>query len=125
MAVDGIPRVNNHSIVTQAIVADGESLLIGGYEYERSETTKSQVPILGDIPYVGALFGSKQTSSQRLERLILITPRLKRMGGDVPRSAPVDVATVQPLPAATPANGLNAAVTGALRVPNQAQDQAR
>jgi type III secretion protein C len=115
-SVDGIPRVNNHSIVTQAIVADGESLLIGGYQYEKSETTRSQVPVLGDIPYVGALFGSTQTSSQRLERLILITPRLKRLNGEAPGSAPIDVAAAQPVPAVANANthALSAAVAGAL-----------
>jgi type III secretion protein C len=30
--VDGIPKVSNHSIITQAVVGEGESLLIGGYE---------------------------------------------------------------------------------------------
>lgn len=82
MSVDGIPKVDNHSIVTQAIVRDGESLLVGGYQYERSESTTSKVPVLGDVPYVGALFRDTQTTRERLERLILITPRLKRAGVD-------------------------------------------
>jgi type III secretion protein C len=81
MSVDGIPKVDNHSIVTQAIVRDGESLLVGGYQYERSESSTSKVPVLGDVPYVGALFRDTQTTRQRLERLILITPRLKRAAG--------------------------------------------
>jgi type III secretion protein C len=79
LTVDGIPKVNNHSIVTQAVVADGESLLLGGYQYERSQTSSSQVPLLGDLPYVGALFRGKQTHVERLERLIVITPHIKRM----------------------------------------------
>lgn len=49
-SVDGIPRVNSNSIVTQAIVGNGESLLIGGYEYEHSQSSVSKVPILSDIP---------------------------------------------------------------------------
>jgi type III secretion protein C len=81
MAVDGIPRVDNHSVVTQAIVRDGESLLIGGYQYDRSESTTSKVPVLGDVPYLGALFRDTRTTHERLERLILITPRLKRLSG--------------------------------------------
>jgi type III secretion protein C len=80
--VDGIPRVDNHSVVTQAVVRDGESLLIGGYQYERSENTTSKVPVLGDVPYLGALFRDTKTTHERLERLILITPRLKRLSGD-------------------------------------------
>ncbi|NYH21883.1 type III secretion system outer membrane ring subunit SctC [Paraburkholderia bryophila] len=81
-SVDGIPQVDNHSVVTQAIVRDGESLLIGGYQYERSERTTSKVPVLGDVPYLGALFRDTQTRHERLERLILITPRLKSVTGD-------------------------------------------
>jgi len=111
MTVDGIPRVNNHSIQTQAVVADGESLLIGGYEYERSETATSQVPLLGDIPYVGALFRSKQATSQRLERLILITPRLKRINGEMPRTAAAEVAVDG---VGNVANGVAAAAPAAL-----------
>ncbi|WP_260854532.1 type III secretion system outer membrane ring subunit SctC [Paraburkholderia sp. BCC1884] len=81
-SVDGIPQVDNHSVVTQAIVRDGESLLIGGYQYERSERTTSKVPVLGDVPYVGALFRSTAATHERLERLILLTPSLKRASGE-------------------------------------------
>jgi type III secretion protein C len=63
--VDGIPRVDNHSVVTQAVVRDGESLLIGGYQYERSENTTSKVPVLGDVPYLGALFRDTKTTHER------------------------------------------------------------
>jgi type III secretion protein C len=87
MAVDGIPKVDNHSVVTQAIVRDGESLLIGGYQYERSDSTTSKVPVLGDVPYLGALFRATRTTHERLERLILITPRLKRVSGDGEQNA--------------------------------------
>ncbi|WP_233868882.1 type III secretion system outer membrane ring subunit SctC [Paraburkholderia adhaesiva] len=78
-SVDGIPKVSHNSIVTQAVIKDGESLLVGGYEYERNEKSTSGVPVLEDLPFVGYLFGDKQEQSQRLERLILITPRIKSM----------------------------------------------
>ena len=91
-SVDGIPKVDNHSVVTQAIVRDGESLLIGGYQYERNESTTSKVPLLGDVPYVGALFRDTQTTHERLERLILITPRLKSLAGDAEPNAALAVA---------------------------------
>ncbi|MFM0556775.1 type III secretion system outer membrane ring subunit SctC [Paraburkholderia sediminicola] len=81
LTVDGIPKVNNNSIVTQAVVANGDSLLLGGYQYERSQTSSSQVPVLGNLPYVGALFRDKQTQVERQERLILITPRIKTVSG--------------------------------------------
>ena len=89
LTVDGIPNVNNHSIVTQAVVRNGESLLIGGYQYDRNETTVSKVPMLGDVPYLGALFRNKKATHERLERLILITPHIRRLAGrgDAPSKA--------------------------------------
>ncbi|WP_321890030.1 type III secretion system outer membrane ring subunit SctC [Paraburkholderia bannensis] len=78
-SVDGIPRVNNNSIITQALIGDGESLLIGGYEYERSQANSSGVPMLRDIPFIGALFRSDRTAVDRAERLILITPQIRRL----------------------------------------------
>jgi type III secretion protein C len=104
MTVDGIPKVDNHSVVTQAIVRDGESLLIGGYQYERSESTTSKVPVLGDVPFLGALFRDTRTTHDRLERLILITPRLKRMSADgAPNLAPAVAGTTTGAESAGPA----------------------
>lgn len=85
--VDGIPRVNNHSIVTQAVIVDGESLLLGGYQYEQSQQSSSEVPVLGDIPYIGALFRDDQTQGERAERLILITPRIKTVANEASHAA--------------------------------------
>ncbi|WP_367839512.1 type III secretion system outer membrane ring subunit SctC [Paraburkholderia sp. DGU8] len=79
VSVDGIPKVSHNSIVTQAVIADGESLLVGGYEYERNTKSTSRVPVLSNLPFVGYLFGDRQEQTQRLERLILITPRIKSM----------------------------------------------
>ncbi|WP_244828237.1 type III secretion system outer membrane ring subunit SctC [Caballeronia sp. TF1N1] len=100
-SVDGIPRVNSNSIITQAIVGDGESLLIGGYEYEHTQTSGSKVPILGDIPIIGTLFGDEQTSFDRTERLVLITPRLKRLKADAAAPAELSVDDVPALSAIT------------------------
>jgi type III secretion protein C len=102
-SVDGIPKVDNHSVVTQAIVRDGESLLIGGYQYDRSESTTSKVPVLGDVPYLGALFRATRTTHERLERLILITPRLKRLSGDGEVNGALAVASAPGVAGSNPA----------------------
>jgi type III secretion protein C len=94
-AVDGIPKVNHNSIVTQAVIEDGQSLLVGGYEYERSAKSSSGVPVLSAIPLVGRLFSDRQGETQRVERLILITPRIKSMTNPAARSG----ATTQSWPA--------------------------
>lgn len=124
-SVDGIPRVNSNSIITQAVVGDGESLLIGGYEYEHSQTSDSKVPVLGDIPIIGALFSDNRTAVDRTERLVLITPQIKRLspGRSLP---PADVGA--PATSAAPASGAAAIPVGipvAIPATNSAPAQPR
>ncbi len=72
----GVPPIKQTKINTQAIVSAGQSLLIGGYYYEEKSNDKSGVPGLMDVPVVGSLFKAKTKSTKRMERLILITPRI-------------------------------------------------
>lgn len=74
--VDQIPIVERSTINTQALVNEGESLLIGGLVREFDASGVSKVPVLGSLPVVGALFRNNVQSSQRLERMFLITPRV-------------------------------------------------
>lgn len=66
-------------INTQAIVAEGQSLLLGGYYFETQSDNEAGVPGLKNIPVLGGLFGSTGKAHKRMERLILITPRVVRM----------------------------------------------
>ncbi|MFK8080893.1 MAG: type III secretion system outer membrane ring subunit SctC [Granulosicoccus sp.] len=79
--VDQIPVVERSSINTQALMNVGESLLIGGLVREVTSNTTSKVPLLGDIPALGALFRSNRKQSQRIERLFLISPRVNVRNG--------------------------------------------
>lgn len=74
--VDGLPIVDRSTVNTQALLVNGQSLLLGGLTVERSENTVNQVPVLGDIPVVGNLFKDRRKSESRTERLFLITPRV-------------------------------------------------
>ena len=74
--VDQIPVVERSTINTQALIAEGESLLIGGMVREVTANSVDKVPGLGDVPVVGNLFKSSNSSSSRVERMFLITPRL-------------------------------------------------
>jgi type III secretion protein C len=74
--VDQIPVVNRNSISTQAVVGDGQSLLIGGYVIEENSGGKSGVPGLSDVPVLGWLFGQKSTKVRRVERMFMLTPRV-------------------------------------------------
>jgi type III secretion protein C len=75
-SVDRVPVVQRSNIGTQAIVADGATLLIAGYSQERQRELETAVPGLSQIPVLGHLFKSKSTGTQRLERLFMITPRV-------------------------------------------------
>ncbi|NCD25485.1 MAG: EscC/YscC/HrcC family type III secretion system outer membrane ring protein [Deltaproteobacteria bacterium] len=75
-AAGTIPPIKQTKINTQAIVGAGQSLLIGGYYYEQKGTDESGIPILKDIPGLGNLFKTSSKSNKRMERLILITPRV-------------------------------------------------
>jgi type III secretion protein C len=78
--VDQIPVVDRSTINTQALIQEGESLLIGGMTRESSERGTDRVPVLGDVPVIGNLFRNRSETTQRFERLILITPRLVQSG---------------------------------------------
>lgn len=88
-SVDEIPVLRNSSINTQAIISEGESLLLGGLTANTAEERVQRVPLLGDLPVVGRAFRSTVESSARVERLFLITPRLVPLGGDR-QSKPAD-----------------------------------
>ncbi|WP_232515223.1 type III secretion system outer membrane ring subunit SctC [Burkholderia ambifaria] len=74
--VDGLPVTSKSAITTQALVRNGESLLIGGYVRDVNDRGEAKVPLLGDIPLLGALFRFRSTQTDRQERLFLITPKL-------------------------------------------------
>jgi MSHA biogenesis protein MshL len=63
---------------TVVSVADGQTVFIAGLMQERTQETVTSVPILGDIPYLGALFRSNVQGKKKTELVILITPRVIR-----------------------------------------------
>lgn len=59
---------------TRAVLKDGQTIVISGILREQESDVIRKVPILGDIPLIGALFTSLDTSQQRSEILAFITP---------------------------------------------------
>lgn len=74
--LDGIPTISRTVVDTIARVGHGQSLLIGGIYRDELSESLSKVPFLGDIPYLGALFRSKESQTRRQVRLFIIEPRL-------------------------------------------------
>ncbi|GJL82404.1 MAG: hypothetical protein DHS20C01_20380 [marine bacterium B5-7] len=68
--------INTKQVRTKVLLDNGETVVIGGiYEQAQSEST-SKVPLLGDIPLLGALFRKKNKFDNRTELLIFLTPRI-------------------------------------------------
>ncbi|MBT8101525.1 MAG: type IV pilus secretin PilQ [Gammaproteobacteria bacterium] len=78
-----VPSIDTRSVETQVLVANGQTVVLGGiYETERRETI-NKVPFLGDIPFAGAMFRSKQRTDNKAELLIFVTPRILEEGSTV------------------------------------------
>ncbi|WP_153075607.1 type III secretion system outer membrane ring subunit SctC [Paraburkholderia bonniea] len=117
--VDGLPTVVTSAVSTQAIVRDGESLLVGGYNTDEAAVTASGVPFLSKIPVLGYLFGGRQSTEKQRERMFLIRPHIITLASDVePRSAPGSLPSIQP-PALQPFPVVPALPTPTV-MPNQA-----
>lgn len=72
----GMPRVQNTSISTQALIDRERAVLIGGYNRNAQDDLEYRIPVLGSLPLLGAAFRTKETRNQELSRLFLIVPRL-------------------------------------------------
>lgn len=55
---------------------DGQSLILSGIIQEKQQSSETKVPILGDIPILGALFRSRNNQNSRSEVIILLTPKI-------------------------------------------------
>lgn len=71
-----VAPISQTKINTQALVREGQSLLLGGYFVQNDTRGDSGVPGLKDAKVVGGLFGTENNSSYTRERLLLITPRV-------------------------------------------------
>ncbi len=71
-----VPQIDTRSINTSVLVDNGQTVVLGGvYEFDKAVTT-TKVPWLGDIPGLGVFFRDHQTSNQKAELLIFVTPRI-------------------------------------------------
>ncbi|MDE0786263.1 MAG: type IV pilus secretin PilQ, partial [Porticoccaceae bacterium] len=74
--VNGEPAINVTEISTQALVGNGQTLVLGGIFQSEELTGDEKVPVLGDLPLVGHLFKKQMRSKEKREILIFITPKI-------------------------------------------------
>lgn len=70
------PIITNRQARTTIMLEDGQAAVIGGLIRTDRVWTENRVPILGDIPILGAAFRSKSNSEQKTELLIFLTTRV-------------------------------------------------
>jgi len=71
-----IPSETTTEVTSNVLVRDGRTIVIGGLFRESTTNSRSQVPIIGSIPYVGTLFGSTLDVTERREVMVLLTPHI-------------------------------------------------
>ena len=69
-------QINTKHVKTEVLVENGGTVVIGGIYEQTDRTDVTQIPFLGDLPYVGFLFKNRQTSTAKTELLVFITPRI-------------------------------------------------
>ena len=71
-----IPTINTTELMTQVLVGNGETVVLGGIFSTTDVSAETKVPFFGDIPYFGRLFKSTVKNQEKQETLIFVTPRI-------------------------------------------------
>ena len=85
------PFFQIRTLETQISIYDGATVVMGGLITESVEKANDRIPILGDIPFIGALFRSKAEKSVKKNLLIFVTAKLVDPAGRLIRSQDQDI----------------------------------
>jgi general secretion pathway protein D len=72
----GSPSFLKRSVTTHAVAQDGQTIALGGLISYTHSLTTTRIPLLGDIPLIGGLFGSTNYNTTETELIVLLTPRI-------------------------------------------------
>jgi type IV pilus secretin PilQ/predicted competence protein len=78
-AIRDIPPIDTQRAVTQVLVSDGETTVIGGIYVSRQQASQDRTPGLYRLPLLGWLFKRDTLADESRELLIFITPRIQRL----------------------------------------------
>lgn len=76
VTVDSMPMTRSSSLQTQAVVFEGDSIMLAGYLRDIEESGGWGIPYLRDIPWIGWIFGGASVKKQTVQRMFLITPHV-------------------------------------------------
>lgn len=78
--VNGVPTIRKNEVNAKILVADGETIVIGGVFSSESQKALDKVPFLGDLPVVGRAFRRNVEYESKTELLVFLTPRIINNG---------------------------------------------
>jgi len=78
-----VPSIDTRSIITQVLVNDGQTVVLGGILETNQRQDETKVPYLGDVPVLGHLFKNTSHKDNKDELMIFITPKIVREGVNV------------------------------------------
>ncbi|HEY2686270.1 MAG TPA: type IV pilus secretin PilQ [Steroidobacteraceae bacterium] len=78
-----VPAIDTREIVTQVLVNDGQTVVLGGILDTTKTKQANKVPFLADIPVLGNLFKNTTNINNKTELLIFITPKILREGSQL------------------------------------------
>jgi general secretion pathway protein D len=76
------PTIRQRKVATTVVVSDGQSIALGGLVQESREKGNESVPVLGNVPVLGAAFRNRSDVKKRTELVIFIRPRVMRNGSE-------------------------------------------
>ncbi len=78
-----VPSIDTREIITQVLVNDGQTVVLGGILDTTKSKQANKVPFFGDLPLIGNLFKSTSDINNKTELLIFITPKILREGSNL------------------------------------------
>jgi type IV pilus assembly protein PilQ len=75
-ASNGAPTINTQNVLTQVLVANGETAVLGGIYEQTERNDVDKVPFFGDLPIVGNAFKRRVKQDDKTELLIFVTPKI-------------------------------------------------
>lgn len=68
--------INTKHVQTEVLVENGGTVVIGGIFEMTESNNESRIPVLGEVPYLGALFRTRERTYNKTEMLVFITPKM-------------------------------------------------
>jgi general secretion pathway protein D len=72
------PTISERRVTSSVAIGDGQTIALGGLIQDSRQTDKTGIPLLSDIPVIGALFGTRNNQLTRTELIVMITPHIVR-----------------------------------------------